>query len=108
MLLVHRPRYDDWTFPKGKLDDGETDEVAARREVEEETGFRCELVSELASTFYVDAKGRPKRVRYWLMHVIDGSFSPNREVDEIAWLPATAAAERLTYDHDRALARSVR
>jgi 8-oxo-dGTP diphosphatase len=103
LLLVHRPRYDDWSFPKGKLDPGETDEVAALREVEEETGFRCELVSELPSTSYVDARGRPKRVRYWLMHVLDGVFDPNREVDEIAWLSPSAANERLTYDHDRAL-----
>jgi 8-oxo-dGTP pyrophosphatase MutT (NUDIX family) len=64
VLLVHRQRYDDWTFPKGKVDPGESDEDAARREVEEETGFRCALDLELPSTQYVDARGRPKVVRY--------------------------------------------
>jgi 8-oxo-dGTP diphosphatase len=103
LLLVHRPRYDDWSFPKGKVDAGESDEDAARREVEEETGLRCELLRELPSTHYVDGRGRPKRVRYWLMRVVDGSFSPNREVDEIAWLSAESATEKLTYEHDRAL-----
>jgi 8-oxo-dGTP diphosphatase len=78
---------------------------AALREVEEETGLRCSLVSELPSTRYLDARGRPKLVRYWLMRVIDGEFEPNREVDEIEWLPPTAARDRLTYDHDRELAR---
>ena len=68
VLLVHRPRYDDWTFPKGKAEPGESDVECALREVEEETGLRCELGRELPSTSYVDGKGRPKRVRYWLMH----------------------------------------
>ena len=103
VLLVHRPRYDDWSFPKGKLDPGERDEEAAMREVEEETGLRCSLVSELPSTRYFDAKGRPKIVRYWLMHVIDGRFEANREVDEIEWMSPAAAQQRLTYEHDREL-----
>jgi 8-oxo-dGTP diphosphatase len=107
VLVVHRPRYDDWTFPKGKLDPGESDEAAAVREVEEETGYRCVLGAELPSTHYVDARGRPKRVRYWLMRIVDGEFIANREVDEIRWLPADEAATVLTYEHDRALAGSL-
>jgi len=86
VLLVHRPRYDDWTYPKGKVDPGENDEDAARREVEEETGFRCALEAELPSTSYIDARGRPKVVRYWRMRVVDGEFAENNEVDQIEWL----------------------
>jgi 8-oxo-dGTP diphosphatase len=67
VLLVHRPHYDDWTFPKGKAKDGESDEEAAIREVEEETGLTCELGNELATTHYVDRRGRSKYVRYWTM-----------------------------------------
>jgi 8-oxo-dGTP diphosphatase len=103
VLLVHRPRYDDWTFPKGKLDPGESDEQAAIREVEEETGYRCSLEIELPSTSYIDAKGRPKLVRYWLMRVVDGDFAANDEVDEVVWLPASAARAKLSYDRDRDL-----
>jgi 8-oxo-dGTP diphosphatase len=104
VLLVHRPRYDDWTFPKGKAEDDESDEDCALREVHEETGLRCELEDELATTHYVDAKGRPKRVRYWRMHPItDDGFTPNEEVDELRWLNAADAAELLTYERDRIL-----
>ena len=104
VLLVHRPRYDDWTFPKGKVDIGESDEDAAVREVEEETGYRCSLDFELPSTRYFDARGRPKLVRYWLMRVVDGEFVVNSEVDQIEWLTPAAASARLTYDRDRELA----
>src|ERR671928_144108 len=77
VALVHRPQYDDWTLPKGKLDPGEGFEEAAVREVEEETGIRCRLGRELPSTSYFDSKGRPKRVRYWLMEPVDdGGFEP--------------------------------
>ena len=100
VLLVHRPRYDDWTLPKGKLDPGETFEEAALREVREETGLRCTLGPELASTEYRDNKDRPKVVRYWLMEVEGGEFEPNDEVDAVCWLPVAEAAERLTYDRD--------
>src|SRR5204863_3479004 len=86
ILLVHRPKYDDWTFPKGKANEDETDEDCALREVEEETGLRCSLGRELASTSYTDSRGRPKRVRYWLMRCEDGLFEPTAEVDEIAWV----------------------
>lgn len=107
MLLVHRPRYGDWTFPKGKADVGETDEECALREVEEETALRCALVRELPGTRYRDARGRPKAVRYWQMRVVDGAFTANREVDEIRWLPPPAAAALLTYDRDVELLRSL-
>ena len=107
VLLVHRPRYDDWTFPKGKCERGEADEACALREVEEETGFRCELGEELASTRYRDRRGRPKTVRYWQMRVVDGDFVPGREVDEICWLTPSDADRMLTYRGSRgaALAR---
>lgn len=104
VLLVHRPKYDDWTFPKGKADEGETDENCALREVREETGLHCELEDELPSTHYVDSHGRPKRVRWWRMReVSDDGFTPNEEVDELRWLDRDAAAELLTYDRDRLL-----
>jgi len=92
VAVVHRPKYDDWSLPKGKLDGGESHEDAARREVLEETGLLCELGAELASTSYVDGKGRPKVVRYWSMTVLDGAFRPSEEVDELRWLTPDAAA----------------
>jgi 8-oxo-dGTP diphosphatase len=99
--VVHRPRYDDWSLPKGKLDAGESFEQAALREVEEETGLRCELVRELPSVEY-EVRARPKLVRYWLMTVdSDLGFSPNSEVDELRWLSAADAAALLTYDRDK-------
>ena len=101
MLVVHRPKYDDWTFPKGKAERGEHDIDCARREVEEETGYRCAVGAELASTTYVDRKGRPKEVRYWLMTVEDGAFAPTDEVDELRWVTATQAQWLLSYDRDR-------
>ena len=101
MLVVHRPKYDDWSFPKGKLEAGETDEACALREVEEETGFRCALGPELTSTSYIDRKGRPKEVRYWVMTVEDGEFTPTDEVDELRWVTPTQARWLLSYDRDR-------
>jgi 8-oxo-dGTP pyrophosphatase MutT (NUDIX family) len=103
ILLVHRPRYDDWTVPKGKLGAGEDHAGAALREVEEETGLRCTLGEELPSTSYVDRKGRPKRVRYWAMTPAGGEFTPTDEVDEVQWLPVDTAASLLTYPRDRAV-----
>jgi 8-oxo-dGTP diphosphatase len=100
VLLVHRPKYDDWSFPKGKAERGESDEDCALREVEEETGFRCELERELPSTRYRDSRGRPKVVRYWTMRVVAGAFEPHDEVDAIRWLPAGDAAELLTWPRD--------
>ncbi len=101
VLLVHRPRYDDWSLPKGKRDPGETDEACALREVEEETGLRCTLGHELAPTEYVDGRGRPKVVRYWAMTVAEPTpWEPGDEVDELAWLDVDEAERRLTYGRD--------
>ena len=104
VLVVHRPRYDDWAFPKGKAEPGEPDEDCALREVREETGLLCALEEELATTRHADRSGRPKRVRWWRMRVLaDDGFTPNDEVDEIRWLDVDAAAELLTYPRDREL-----
>ena len=100
MLLVHRPRYDDWTLPKGKLHDGETHAQAALREVEEETGLRCELGRELPSTSYTDSKGRAKTVRYWAMLPLGGAFTPHDEVDEVRWVSLGTATGLLSYRRD--------
>ena len=108
ICVVHRPRYGDWTLPKGKLDPDESFEEAALREVEEETGLRCELGPELPRTHYTDGKGRAKIVRYWLMEVVDGEFQPNDEVDEVRWMTAHDAVDALTYERDRELVAGIR
>jgi 8-oxo-dGTP diphosphatase len=108
VALVHRPRYDDWTLPKGKLDRGESFEDAALREVEEETGLRCRLMRELPSSEYVDPKGRSKLVRYWLMEVEhDPGFVTNKEVDELRWVPVEEAPALLSYPRDAEILSSV-
>lgn len=107
VLLVHRPRYDDWTLPKGKNHPGEGDEDAALREVAEETGLRCELGRELPSSRYRDQKGRPKVVRYWAMRALSGSFRPHDEVDYARWVPLSDAAAALTYARDREILRAL-
>jgi len=100
VLLVHRPHYDDWTFPKGKCAAGESDEACALREVEEETGLRCRLGRELVSMSYVDGRGRPKTVRYWLMEPLGGEFAADDEVDAVRWVEAKTAAGLLSYERD--------
>jgi 8-oxo-dGTP diphosphatase len=107
IAVVHRPRYDDWSLPKGKLDPGETWEEAALREVREETGLECSLGEELPSTTYHDRKGRFKLVRYWLMDPVGGEFEPNDEVDELRWLTPAEAAALLTYPRDQELAQEI-
>jgi 8-oxo-dGTP diphosphatase len=108
LCVVHRPKYGDWSLPKGKLERGESFEQAAVREVFEETGLRCRLRQELEPVTYPDRKGRRKLVRYWLMDVAeDTGFAPNDEVDELRWLELPAAAALLTYEHDQELVASM-
>lgn len=106
VLLVHRPKYGDWTFAKGKLEAGESFRDAARREVLEETGLHVEIGDELEPTRYVDGKGRDKLVRYWTMTVAGGAFEVNDEVDEVRWLRVAKAADRLSYERDLPLVDS--
>jgi 8-oxo-(d)GTP phosphatase len=105
VAVVHRPSHDDWTLPKGKPNPSETEEQTALREVEEETGLRCVLERPVGKIQYVDRRGRPKTVRYWLMRPVAGSFTPSQEVDELRWIPLKEADGLLTYPHDRLLLR---
>jgi 8-oxo-dGTP diphosphatase len=108
VLVVHRPRYDDWSLPKGKLEPGETFEDAAAREVEEETGVRVQLGDELPAQRYLDRKGRDKLVRYWMMTPMGASaWTANDEVDQVRWVRAGEAQTFLTYDADRSLVATV-
>lgn len=100
VALVHRPKYDDWTLPKGKLDAGEGWLDAAVREVAEETGHSVEVGDALGDITYRVAGG-DKRVRYWAMRAAGGAFTPTSEVDALRWLPASQARWALTYDRDR-------
>lgn len=97
---MHRPAYDDWAFPKGKLNRGESEEEAALREVEEETGLRCRLDRELGITRYHDSRGRSKTVRYWEMTPIGGSLAAANEVDDALWVSVAEAPELLSYERD--------
>lgn len=103
VMVVHRPRYDDWSFPKGKLESGEDWLDGARREVEEETGLTGEIGIALDSVEYVDHRGRQKQVRYWTMRVEPGPFIANDEVDEVVWLGPAEAKRRLSYERDALL-----
>ncbi|MFO7572209.1 MAG: NUDIX hydrolase [Gaiellaceae bacterium] len=103
VLVVHRPQYEDWTFPKGKVEPGEPDEACAVREVEEETGLRCELEDELPGTEYLDSRGRPKRVRYWRMRSVEGRLAFLHEVDDARWVTPDEARDLLSYGRDLAL-----
>lgn len=108
VLVVHRPRYDDWSLPKGKLDPGEGFEDAAIREVVEETGVTVELLRELDPTSYRDRKDRPKVVRYWLMRPVeDRHRPPDEEIDDVRWVAFDHARQLLSYAHDRSLLEQV-
>jgi 8-oxo-dGTP pyrophosphatase MutT (NUDIX family) len=103
IAIIHRPVYDDWTLPKGKVEPDETPEACALREVREETGLKCELVRPLGCTAYVDRRGRDKMACYWIMQVLGGRFRPGIEVDKLVWLPVDQAVKRLTYGRDKTL-----
>ncbi|MFE0045896.1 NUDIX hydrolase [Streptomyces albireticuli] len=102
IALVHRPKYDDWSHPKGKLKRGEDARSGAVREVREETGMECELGPALPTARYV-VEGRPKEVRYWAARALGGVFEVSREVDRVVWLGPGAAREWVTEGRDRVL-----
>ena len=104
VAVVHRPRYDDWSLPKGKVDPGESEPVTAVREVEEETGYAAELGRQLAPISYPVEQGT-KKVRYWAARALGGEFTPGDEVDQLIWLPVADAMKRLQYPHDRKVLR---
>jgi 8-oxo-dGTP pyrophosphatase MutT (NUDIX family) len=108
VALIHRPRYDDWSFPKGKLFPSETPAEAAVREVGEETGFRCRMGKVIGSHRYRDSRARWKEVTYWLMEWVEGRFDPSDEVDRLRWVPLAEAERVLTYHRDRELLRNLR
>ena len=103
VACIYREARGDWTFPKGKLDKGETFEQAALREVWEETGMHCQVIRFAGTTNYTHRKGKPKIVAYYLMSVAAGEFAPNDEVDELVWLPLEQVREHLTWDRDQEL-----
>jgi 8-oxo-(d)GTP phosphatase len=106
VAIIHRPRYGDWSLPKGKLSAGESEVDGAIREVLEETGFRIRLGRALGETRYLKEQGgsvRPKVVRWWAMEANGGGFTPNREVDDLRWVSLAEAHETLTRDADRDL-----
>ncbi len=103
VLVVHRPRYDDWSFPKGKRDDGETDLECALRETAEESGALVDPHGELTPITYDLSSGKTKQVRFWFAELLSGDFEANDEVDQIRWLSVREAVELLSYDRDKQL-----
>ena len=102
-LLVHRPRYDDWSLPKGKLNTSEKHRDAALREVKEETGLVCDVLAKLSPVNYITPNGNPKQVKYWLMQARSGEFAKNDEVDIVTWVKRSQAMSLLTHVHDQAV-----
>ena len=107
VLVIHRPQYDDWTLPKGKVEAGESDETCAVREVEEETGLRVRLGRELPSVRWQDRNGDPKVCRYWLVDEFEGEAVGQHEVDVVEWMPLDEAMSRLSYPRDVEVLRAV-
>lgn len=103
LALVYRPRWADWSWPKGKLKRDETHEAAAHREVLEETGHTCRLGSALPTARYADHRQRPKEVRYWVAEATGGAFVPNEEVSDLVWVTPEKAGELITHARDRDL-----
>jgi 8-oxo-dGTP pyrophosphatase MutT (NUDIX family)/phosphohistidine phosphatase SixA len=104
VAVIHRPRYDDWSLPKGKVDPGETEPVTAVREVFEETGHHVQLGRRIASVSY-PIEQRTKKVQYWSARNLGGSFAPNNEVDELIWVSVSAAIKKVSYPYDRKILR---
>ena len=108
VAVIHRPRYDDWSFPKGKREGDESDEETALRELREETGLIGRLGEELPTARYTDHRGRAKQVRYWVAEIdSDDGFRPGEEVDQLRWVSPAEALRLLTYPHDRLLVRDL-
>jgi 8-oxo-dGTP diphosphatase len=105
VATIHRPDCGDWTLPKGKLYEGETPEQAALREVKEETGLRCQLLTSLGCIHYLDRRGRRKIACYWLMRPLAGRFQPSAEADDMRWLTPEGAEVLLTNERDKAIVR---
>jgi 8-oxo-dGTP pyrophosphatase MutT (NUDIX family) len=101
VLVVHRPEYDDWSFPKGKCHDGELDDDCVQREIGEETGLEVELERFLGESWYRDAKDRPKVARFWSLRPVGGEAVAQAEIDGVEWLEPDDARKRLSYDRDR-------
>jgi 8-oxo-dGTP pyrophosphatase MutT (NUDIX family) len=100
LVVIHRAAYDDWSLPKGKLEEGETEAEAALREVREETGLICRIGPALPSTTYLDRFGRTKAVRYWALDVVGGELAAANEVDQARWVDLAGARELLSYERD--------
>lgn len=108
VVVVHRPRYGDWSFPKGKCETGEGEQDCARREVSEETGLKGELGAELTAVRYEDRHGQTKQVRYWAMSPTAAARGWDDEVDLVCWLPLDRAAQLLSYKRDLVVLNSFR
>ena len=102
-LLIHRPRYGDWSLPKGKLNTGEKHPDAALREVQEETGLVCDVLAKLSPVNYTTPNGNAKQVKYWLMQTRSGDFVKNDEVDAVTWVKRSKAISILSHVHDQAV-----
>ena len=107
VAIVHRPKYDDWTLPKGKLKDGETWQVAAQREVEEE--IQCHVrVGDFAGCCCYSVDGIPKVILFWQMELVqEEKFIPNKEIDKLLWLPRDWAIVNLDYEVERDILKAL-